>query len=215
MALYAELIGLGNTVVEVGGHIGFVSLYYSKLVGNDGFVYVFEPGENNLKYIRENIKEEKNISLIEKAANDYTGTVDFYIENLTGQNNSILKDFSVLEKNIASQRASNIKRTKKIVKCISLDDFVKDIDTTPEFIKIDVEGAELNVLQGMKEILKDNLILMVEVTENKEEVYNLLSSYNYMLFTPNKRKIESYNELSSDTFAIKKTHKLFEKVFNN
>lgn len=41
----------GALVLEVGGHIGFTTLYFSELVTSSGRVIVFEPGPNNLKYI--------------------------------------------------------------------------------------------------------------------------------------------------------------------
>ena len=56
MQLFDRLIHAGDNVVEVGGHIGYISLFFSKLVGNQGGVMVFEPGVNNLPYIRKNIK---------------------------------------------------------------------------------------------------------------------------------------------------------------
>ena len=200
-------------MIEVGGHIGFVSLFFSTLVGDNGFVYVFEPGSNNIKYIKENIKQVNNIELVEKAVTDYSGTVSFYTENLTGQNNSLISDFSVLDDNVKSQNINNIKRTKETVSCVSLFDFVSNT-VNPDFIKIDVEGAELNVLTGMKDLLSKDIILMVEVTENKKEVFDMLIENDYNLFSPDKLAISHYDELLGDTFAIKKSNDLFHTVFS-
>jgi hypothetical protein len=44
MEMFRRLIHSGAIVVEVGGHIGYISLFYKDLVGAEGFVYVFEPG---------------------------------------------------------------------------------------------------------------------------------------------------------------------------
>ena len=63
MELFAKLIAADSRVIEVGGHIGFISQYFSHLVGREGKVFVFEPGSNNLPYIRRNIAKLKNISL--------------------------------------------------------------------------------------------------------------------------------------------------------
>lgn len=64
MALFQQLIKLGGRVVEVGGHIGYISLFFSLLVGNSGMVYVFEPGTNNLPYLEKNIHDTTNIYLV-------------------------------------------------------------------------------------------------------------------------------------------------------
>jgi len=61
MSFFGSNIKKGDTVIEVGGHIGFITQYFSRLVGNNGRVIVFEPGENNLPYIKKNIKGKNNI----------------------------------------------------------------------------------------------------------------------------------------------------------
>lgn len=48
MKTLAELARPGDTVVELGGHIGYLSVHLAKIVGDDGTVIVFEPGPNNL-----------------------------------------------------------------------------------------------------------------------------------------------------------------------
>jgi len=53
MQLFAKLIRPNDTVAEVGGHIGFISMFFAKLVGDNGRVVVFEPGSNNLPYLRQ------------------------------------------------------------------------------------------------------------------------------------------------------------------
>ncbi len=55
MQRFAELLGPGDRVIDVGGHIGYLSLYFSKLVGPSGHVYTLEPGANNLVYTRANL----------------------------------------------------------------------------------------------------------------------------------------------------------------
>jgi FkbM family methyltransferase len=59
MTSLGKLIRSGETIVEIGGHIGYLSIYLSDLVGPQGRVYVFEPGPNNIPYIRKNIAERQ------------------------------------------------------------------------------------------------------------------------------------------------------------
>ncbi len=79
MQKFSSLVFADSVVVEIGGHIGFVSQYFSKLVGKKGEVIVFEPGSNNLPYLRVNLKNcINNVTLVEKAVSDKTGDVVFF-----------------------------------------------------------------------------------------------------------------------------------------
>jgi FkbM family methyltransferase len=73
------LITKGGTAVEVGGHIGYIAAYFAKLLGKTGELVVFEPGSNNLPYIRKNVTEMAssadlaNVRLVEKAVGPISG----------------------------------------------------------------------------------------------------------------------------------------------
>ncbi len=47
MLLFTKIINTGNNVVEVGGHIGFITSFFASLVGENGRIFVFEPGITN------------------------------------------------------------------------------------------------------------------------------------------------------------------------
>jgi FkbM family methyltransferase len=202
MRLFSELIHAGDTVFEIGGHIGFITQYFSTLVGTSGRVVVFEPGENNLPYLKANTSKLTNVSIIENAVSDIEGTVRFYLEDLTGQNNSILADYS---KFLENEKAANTKAKKvtREVHSTRIDSFRSSSGTTPTFIKIDIEGAELSALQGMPELLSsDPPMLMVEITENHISVTELLSDYGYNLYAPRSRVQLAPNEISGNTFCL-------------
>jgi FkbM family methyltransferase len=63
MALFARLVRPQDTVIDVGGHIGYLSQYFAQLVGRRGQVIVFEPGPNNLPYTRANLRAKPNVRL--------------------------------------------------------------------------------------------------------------------------------------------------------
>ncbi|QEC69108.1 FkbM family methyltransferase [Panacibacter ginsenosidivorans] len=195
MDLFRLLIEPGSTVIEVGGHIGFMTQYFSSLTGEGGKVYVFEPADNNLVFLRKNIEisKFKNIILIEKAVSDAAGIATFYIENITGQNNSLVND------HIGPNSHKNIKdERKKVVveiETISLDDFIlkEEIHKTG-FIKIDIESAELLALKGMINILREHKPrIMFEISRDQKEIFSILKSYEYLIFDVEKNKLESIN----------------------
>ena len=61
MSSFERLICKGDTVIEVGGHIGYVSLFFAKLAGDTGHVFVFEPGANNSYDSQSTVGEERAI----------------------------------------------------------------------------------------------------------------------------------------------------------
>ena len=148
MLLFRRLLRPGDSVIEVGGHIGYLSLYFKWLV-QSGNVFVFEPGVNNLPYIRRNVLP-RGIQLVEKAVGDRNGPETFFLESLTGQNNSFVPNFKELQYNVKNAHAGGPAVTEVTVEMVRLDDFINTHSIKPELVKIDVEGFELTVLKGMK-----------------------------------------------------------------
>lgn len=61
------------------------------------------------------------------------------------------------------------------------------LNLRPDIVKIDVQGAELRVLQGMQETLKNSRpLLMIEIEHQKEEILNFLKTLGYETYLPNK-----------------------------
>jgi hypothetical protein len=163
MEMLARLIQPGDTVVEVGGHIGYVALWLAKLVG-PGHVYVFEPAPNNLKYIEQNIRDKSNVTLVPKGVGDVQAERSMYVEKLTGLNNTFVQ---------------------------------------PQFVKIDVEGFESEVLQGMRETLRTRQPkLMVEVTRNAPQVWAALHEAGYILFGEDLQVIANAEHLHGNVFGM-------------
>jgi FkbM family methyltransferase len=204
MVLFSQLISPGMLVIEVGGHIGFISNFFSHLVGAKGRVIVFEPGGNNLPYTRKNLQTLTNVTLEEKGVGNFDGHMDFFEDSLTGQNNSFVENFSGLESNkqIAYVDVSVARRKVEIVK---LDTYLSN--QVPGFIKIDVEGFEYEVLLGASSILKHHPILMVEIQAKQDEIYHLLSSLGFRFFDEMKQEITSVGGMQVNVFCLhKETH---------
>ncbi len=202
MNSFKRLIQPSDLVVEIGGHIGYVSQYFSQLVGARGLVYVFEPGENNLPYLRQNTERFPNIRIVPKAVSDRDGLTSFYLDDLTGQNNSILPDYRVFSANqkLAFTQSS---LTKTQVESVKLDTFISQHALSPNFVKIDIEGAELFALKGMESTLTlAKAALMVEITNNCDEVAEFLSSFGYVLLDAHCKKRKSHSEVRGNTFCL-------------
>ncbi len=205
MQIFSEMISPGSTVVEIGGHIGYVTLYFAHLVGSQGRVVVFEPGPNNLPYLRKNIVPYPNITLVEKAVTDFVGPGQFHIESLSGQNNSLVDHYEFFEANLESAGIGEVETSTVEVPCTTLDAYLKETDCpNPSFVKVDVEGAESSVLDGLRETLQaDRVALMVEATRNQEAAYQLLKEYGFAMFNELRERIDSPRNMNGNIFCVK------------
>jgi FkbM family methyltransferase len=195
MRIFSEVIKPGTNVLEIGGHIGYLTTYYSYLVGPSGKVVVFEPGRNNLKYLYRNVKNLNagNIIIEELAAGNQNCTMDFYLDPITGQNNTLVKSFEGFEKNREYSAEPNTQYTVDSVTVVRLDDYLKYKDL-PDFIKIDIEGYEWECIEGFKATIENKRpILMIEIQANQEKIINYFKSLNYKI----------YNDTMGGIFGLK------------
>lgn len=180
----------GKVIFDIGAHIGFHSLYFSRLVGTQGKVYSFEPNPKNverLKLLRDKNEDVKNIiSIFDVAVSDVLGTEQFSmnedIESGRSSGGFIDTADTIWDRAAFQQRGF----TEIRVQTIPLDLFQKHlgIPEAPDVIKIDVEGAEYLVLSGAKNTLitkKPILLLEIHSMLNMFHVVSLLSSLSYDL----------------------------------
>ncbi|MFD1095253.1 FkbM family methyltransferase [Salegentibacter chungangensis] len=161
-----------DTVIDAGAHHGILSLVYAKKAYS-GYVFSFEPDNKNLYELRKNLKLNNfntNIQVIEKGLWSRSGEVKFY-EAGSVASSSFYKPENSLEKNI---------------EVITLDDFIEENDIKVDFIKMDVEGAELNILKGARQTLcnlKPNLSIatyhLVEGELTYKSVEKFFKEINY------------------------------------
>lgn len=187
MALFARLVSTGDRVAEVGGHIGFVSQYFARLVGESGSVVVFEPGPNNLPYLRSNTEHLPQVHVVGSGVGARSGTATLYVEGLTGQNNSFVADFDGLRVNARAAGVDpDVVRVE--VPVTTLDEHFAE---PPDFIKVDVEGFELEVLTGGRRTLASGTpALMVEVQSHQAELRGLADELGYVVVGEDGRRTD-------------------------
>jgi FkbM family methyltransferase len=188
MLIFEKLVREGDTVIEVGGHIGFITQYFSKLVGQQGKVVVFEPGLNNIRYTEQNVRGLPNTTLEHLAVSSENGIAAFYEDNVTGQNNSLLSDYQPAN-SVGRSHGGTLVRAMREVEVITIDSYVDGHGLKPDFLKIDVEGSEYAVLLGATKTLRKVRGLMVEVTLRHDGVAKLLGDAGFMMFDERQKQL--------------------------
>ena len=142
--LFKQLAKEGDTVVDIGAHIGYYTLLAARIVGDTGKVYAFEPDPANHDVLVGNIKLNgfQNVVTVRKAISDKNGQIELYLNEKNTGGHSIY-------------RPEKVKRLV-VVESVTLDDYFKNREHPIDIVKMDIEGAEMAALSGMRKIIETN-----------------------------------------------------------
>lgn len=191
--LVIDNVAEGMTVFDVGANIGKYTKLFSHIVGTKGKVYAFEPSAFAYKKLSE-LHDTQNLSnteIINKAV---------YSENTSITLNEFPEEFCswnsigkpVMKKPQTTDEYVPIENSVE-VEAITLDSFCKDKDITSiDYLKLDVEGAEIHALKGAGNLLRNKAIkyLQFEVSKQMLEgmnttakaVFDFLDKYGYTCY---------------------------------
>ncbi len=137
----------GGVVLDIGGNIGAVTLYLAAKVGSGGLVVAYEPDASNLDIFRRNLTvngSPKQVQLVPKGVFDREGVLEFFAGG--NYTSSFLKT-NYVERGANKYHVVNIPVT-------TLDAEVERLGLTRlDFVKMDVEGAEVAALRGARQML--------------------------------------------------------------
>ena len=207
--LYSSLNLKGKTVIEIGAHIGEYTIYFGRAVG-DGRVLAFEPNRLNYLFLRKNVAANR-LGRVE--------VVNAGLSNEPGSARIVSKRFNTAKGSFRPEKQSLIQDTKEpyveMVSPITTVDAVvekyglKRVD----FIKIDTEGFEPYVVEGMNGTLAGHSPLVyfeihgntgAERAADLVRVFRVLDRHGYIVrrLSPILPRVtaETLNELASGAF---------------
>lgn len=202
--LFLNLLQDGDIVFDIGANIGYYTLLFSHLVGKNGQVHAFEPLPPTFIKLSQKIDKEKkynNLYLNNAAVSNLDGIVNMYMPD------NDHRQASLTTHNCGSwQNAKNINSYE--CRVLKLDDYIKDRQIPGlNFIKIDVEGAELLALQGAIQAISNYwpiiyLEICIEWTKNFSytplKIINFLKDLGYSKFYLVSNKIQIMSEVSQE-----------------
>ncbi|MBL4886935.1 MAG: FkbM family methyltransferase [Flavobacteriaceae bacterium] len=202
-----EYIKPGDTVFDIGANVGAYTLIMSKLVGDKGMVYAYEPNWPNFHQLNKNIllnhsqhntvalnvaiTSKKNINTINYQDLEFGSSLHTFGEAVDFVGNTFTPTHT------------------QFVLGYSIDEFVKDFNINiPTHIKLDVDGHEAAIIKGAQEILRNNKCcsLMAELNEkfpHDVECINFLRSIGFSVIskTSNPSKFVKSDSVYNYVFA--------------
>ena len=172
-----SFIAPGMKVVDIGANYGVYALTMAKLTGKTGFVWAFEPARATAECLRKSIEinEFSNLNLLQAALSDHKGAARLFLSP-----NSELNSLS------NSGRPGS---ESEMITLTTLDDCMRELEWDHlDFIKLDAEGEEANILtQGRETLSTLSPLIMYEV--NNGGVVNL-------------RLIEQFTRMGYQTYRL-------------
>lgn len=165
----------GSIFYDVGAHIGILSMFAARLVGASGIVFAFEADPGNVARIEEHARRNKlgQVHAVASAVWSSAGRLQFERASRESSRN---------QGALADRPGSRVGDTID-VDTIPLDDFCR-LHSPPTLIKIDVEGAEAEVLRGCEEVFdraKPVLVCEVHGERQEREVIGWLRKKHYIV----------------------------------
>ncbi len=177
--VFSQYLKPGDIFYDIGANVGFFTIVAAKIVGSTGKVYAFEPEAVNAATVRRNaqINNYAHVTVVEKAVSRTTGVEKLWLtENCGGHT-------------LASVGTVSDAKNSITVDTVSIDDLIdKKLIEPPTFVKIDVEGAEIDVLNGMSQTIKEYQPMIIYEVDDREkegllnkhkEIDNFLHSQGY------------------------------------
>jgi len=184
--IFRSKVKFGMAIIDIGANLGYYTAIASKLTGDKGLVVAFEPEPNFFKLLSRNIGRNnlKNVACFELAIAEKNGLTNLYLSNENKGHNSIIRSEEL--------------KTSVQVKTTTLDNFLDFQKIAKvDIIKMDIEGAEILALEGMKNTLIKHLPLLflefsphsiTKINRNPIDLLSILRGIGYSIFEINKAR---------------------------
>jgi FkbM family methyltransferase len=199
----------GGNIIDIGANIGYTSYVFSRIIEAPYKIFAFEPEEKNIEILKKTSRKyhfSDQLVLVSSAVGAYVGEIELW------KNASNNADHRILTPELRNQLEGNIESQKTSL--ITIDHYFESFNEPfpVSFIKIDVQGYEQAVCDGMVETLKNNpqVVISFEYCPtvikslgfNSEELLQFYKERHFNFYYLNKKnEIESCDVLNNAAIA--------------
>jgi len=181
-----KVIKNGDVVIDIGANIGYYTLIFAKLVGDSGKVFAFEPEPTNFALLKKNVDVNgyRNVVLIRKGISNKTGKTTLYLAD------------DNISHTLIGKRGNQ--REPIEIDTVRLDEYFKDYDGKINFVKMDIEGLEVDTIKSMSSLLQkmQNIKIMTEFNPfmlkrfgiEPQDYLQLLKDFDLKIYHLDKKK---------------------------
>ena len=163
----------GMTILDVGAHVGYYARLFSTLTGDSGQVVAFEPHPRTHAVLLQNVGELSNVTTHQVAVAEREGTAELYDYLMMSASGSLHYDQALAdlqraqmgEFDVAPRYDTQFEMQKFTVKTLPIDKCLMEMGIRQvDFVKMDIEGAEMGALRSMKQTIANSphLVLIME-----------------------------------------------------
>jgi FkbM family methyltransferase len=163
MAQVERLVEPGMVILDVGAHVGYYTRRFTDLVGTAGRVLAFEPHPRIFATLQANTANHTNVTPLQLAVAESEGTAELYDYLMMSASGSLHYDADIAELQRAQTAVTDVAPRLRedftvqtfTVQTRTIDSVVQERGLTKvDFVKMDIEGAEMNALLGMRETIQ-------------------------------------------------------------
>ncbi len=212
IAFLRKHITTGQTCVDIGAHKGGYLYWMQRAVGQQGKVFAFEPQPILFNYLQK-VKQKmawQHVAIDPRAISSEKGSFDLFIP----QHGSKTSPGATLR---GEKMEANMPFVTVKVETLTLDEFFADKATLPDFLKIDVEGNELKVFEGAKQILTEKKPILLFECEQRhlgetpiDAVFSYLEKLGYEGFFIQQQSLFPVREFSLSQHQIQGEGRFWE-----
>jgi FkbM family methyltransferase len=173
----------GDIVLDIGAHLGVFAVAAAMYTNRSGKVYAFEPTSSTNNLLKKTIQYNKLENIVfprKEAVGKESGKTYFYVSDVEGDNSNSLVSH-VRDRNLHSEE----------IDVVSVDGFAEKMNLEKiNFLKIDAEGAEFDVLKGAAKTLQNyrpvcilsiHPVPILSKGDKLEDIYDFVKQLNYSI----------------------------------
>jgi len=185
--LLVRYVRPGGVVFDIGANLGFFTLLMSRLVGERGNVYAFEPYPSAAEMLRKHLQlnHMTNVRVVEKGVSDKAGNTVLRVPDY-GKNHSMAS---------ICWHKQDATAVENKVEMLAIDESDEFKNCNPVFIKVDVEGAEGLAMRGMEKLLeRARPVIYIECSDaGRRQSWETLQRLGYGCFDVERQHVKIVN----------------------